>query len=247
MRIDRAIVACDDNPLYTEFWPVVAKSWSLIGIKPTLFLISDKQQVDESLGDVIRISPIESIPTSFQAQCVRMLGPAMFENEVSIMSDIDMMPLSKEYFVKQIEEISDDDFVIFSSDAYEDIPDFPCYPMCYNAAKGSLYKEIFKYDLTQYAKAMHDWHSLDHGWTTDERVLYSNFMDWKENNSNYKMLRRGWHPFATGRVDRAHMKFEPGLMLLDRYIDFHMVRPYNQHKETIDNIYEWLKTMVMNE
>ena len=247
MKIDRAIVACDDNSLYTEFWPVVAKAWALIGIKPTLFLISDTQEVDESLGDVIRISPIESIPTSFQAQCVRLLGPTMFENEISLMSDIDMMPLSKEYFVKQVEEISDDDFVIFSSDAYEDIPDFPCFPMCYNAAKGHLYKEIIKYDLTDYQEAMQDWYSLGHGWTTDERVLYSALAEWKKNNMNCTMLRRGWKPYATGRVDRAYMKFEPGLMLLGKYIDFHMVRPYSVHKKTIDNIYDWLETMVKNE
>jgi hypothetical protein len=247
MKIDRAIVACDDNPLYTEFWPVVAESWSLLNIKPTLFLISDNQQVDESLGDVIRISPLEGIPTSFQAQCVRMLGPTMFPDETSIMSDIDMMPLNKKYFVDNIKDIPSEDFVIFSSDAYEKQPDFPCYPMCYNAAKGSIYKEIFKYDMSEYKEAMEDWHSLGHGWTTDERVLYSRFTEWQQNNNNFKLLRRGWVPFATGRVDRAYMKFEPGFMLLDKYIDFHMVRPYNEHKETIDNIFEWFKTMVINE
>ncbi len=38
MKLDRVILACDENINYTEFWPVISKAWSeRIGVKPTLY------------------------------------------------------------------------------------------------------------------------------------------------------------------------------------------------------------------
>jgi len=241
MKINRAIVSSDENQLYTQFWPTVAKSWSLLGIKPTLFLISDDLQVDESLGDVVRVKPIAGIPTSLQAQCVRLLAPTLFPDEVSVISDIDMMPLSYEYFIDQVSDVKNDSFVIFSSDAYENIPNFPCFPICYNAALGSVFGEIFGYTMQEYEHAIKEWHSLGHGWTTDERVLFASLKSWEKYNKKCTLLRRGWVPLATGRVDREYMQFDPRAMAQHRYIDFHMVRPYEQYKEVIDFIFMHFK------
>ena len=98
-KIDRAIVASDTNPMYLDFWPVVAKVWKqVIGIQPTLALIAPPNTiVDESVGDVIRFYPIPGIPTWQHAQMIRMLLPTLFENEVCITSDIDMLPMSRQY------------------------------------------------------------------------------------------------------------------------------------------------------
>ncbi len=242
MKIDRAIVASDENPLYIQFWPVVAESWSLLGIKPTLFLISNDMPIDESVGDVVRVKPIDGIPTSLQAQCVRLLAPTMFPDEVSVISDIDMMPLSRWYFVDQIVDIESDNFTIFSSDAYDNIPNHPCFPMCYNAALGHVFSEIFGYTMQEYEHAIKEWHSLGHGWTTDERVLFASLKSWEKYNKKCTLLRKGDTPLAaTGRVDRANMQFDPQAMAQHRYIDFHMVRPYEQYKKVIDYIFACFK------
>jgi hypothetical protein len=241
MKIDRVIVASDENPLYTQFWPAVAESWSLLGIKPTLFLVSNDISVDESIGDVVRVKPLDGIPTSLQAQCVRLLAPTMFPEDVSVTSDIDMMPLSREYFVDTVADIKNDDFVIFSSDAYENIPNFPCFPICYNAALGSVFGEIFGFTMNEYEEAMKKWQALGQGWTTDERVLYSQLKSWSGYDKRCTRLRRGWTPLATARVDRVHMQFDPRIMMARKYIDFHMLRPYDQYKEIIDYILACLK------
>ena len=77
-KINRVILATDANPDYIQFWPIVAKSWKeIVEVKPTLALIANKEtKIDESLGDVIRFEPIDGIPTSFQAQVIRLLLPA---------------------------------------------------------------------------------------------------------------------------------------------------------------------------
>ena len=79
--IDRAIVSSDSNPDYLDFWPIVAKAWNKLGIRPTLALIADKSvQVDESLGDVIRFEPIKGVSNALYAQTIRLLLPILFED-----------------------------------------------------------------------------------------------------------------------------------------------------------------------
>ena len=56
MKIDRVILSSDTNPYYLDFWPIVAKAWVKMGIKPTLALVGNEPvEIDESLGDIIRI------------------------------------------------------------------------------------------------------------------------------------------------------------------------------------------------
>lgn len=48
MKIDYAIVSCDENPFYSDFWEPVKKLWTkLIGVKPLLVKISNNNNVYE--------------------------------------------------------------------------------------------------------------------------------------------------------------------------------------------------------
>src|SRR5579871_2794464 len=141
-KIDRAILSSNENPMYLDFWPLVAQGWRSFGIKPTLFLIAaDYIPVDETVGDVIRIRPIEGVSTASHAQIIRLLGPMYFEGEISIIADIDMLPLNKDYFVNSVVAIPDDKFVVYRDLGYG--KNSLRFPMCYNAGKGYLFKEIF--------------------------------------------------------------------------------------------------------
>ena len=85
-----------------------------------------------------------------------------------------------------------------------------------------------------------------HGWTTDERILFSSLKSWDKFNSNTILLKRGWDPFASCRIDRAHMQFNPHLILQKKYIDFHMPRPYNKNKDLIDYIFTLFEASITN-
>ena len=53
MKINKAIMSIDDNPLYADFWPVVSKVWYLrFGIEPVLIYFG-KKELSESYGTVI--------------------------------------------------------------------------------------------------------------------------------------------------------------------------------------------------
>ncbi|MFZ5953497.1 MAG: hypothetical protein ACOYT8_00175 [Candidatus Dependentiae bacterium] len=234
LHIDRVIIASDANPMYLPFWPIVAKTWKqLVGVQPTLFLVAPANVVvDETLGEVIRFEPIEGIPTSFQAQVIRLLAPAYFEDEVCIISDMDMIPLSKEYFAKSVKDIPDDCFVTFKDGAFAG-QDMCEYPMCYNVAKGSIFKEIFNVDsVHQIPEIIKQWYALGLGWTTDQQILYHTLNRWHAQTG--RLVKLGHH--VDKRVDRGWWGYDAQLVSSGYYTDCHMLRPYDYYEQQLNEL-----------
>ena len=233
IKIDRAIVSTNTNPTYIDFWPVVAKAWTKMGIKPTLALIADDDvEIDESLGDVIRFKPIPGVPTSIQAQTIRLLLPAYFEDEVSIISDIDMLPLNKAYYVDGVKSCPDNAFVVYRPNPY---PDQKLISMCYNAAKGSTFKEVF------HIKSIEDIPAIIKAWSkklknnpmTDEIILYNYIHAWKDYKTRCVKLK---DVLGGRRIDRSCWRYDVALLKQNYYVDSHMVRPYKKYKAEIDEL-----------
>lgn len=84
----------------------------IVGIPCTLILIADELPVHMlNDTDVILFRPIKGIHTAFQAQCIWLLYPCIISNaEGVIISDIDMIPLNKAYFVESIQDVSNTSF-----------------------------------------------------------------------------------------------------------------------------------------
>ena len=245
MKIARAIMATDANPAYFQFWSVVAPRWRQWGIMPTLAVINDKKlDIDESLGEVIYVKPDVDIHSSHQAQIVRLFLAAHYRDDVCLISDIDMMPLKKEYFVDIIEEYEKDAFVVYSADAYAPgDPAFPAFPMCYLCSTGENFYNIIDGDLDNFHSKAKEWMGHGFGWHTDEKVFYRKFMDWMPREKKGIFFRRGFNvssdPLSIGRIDRGNAcHYREDLLEKGFYIDFHMPRPYSSHKEVIDLIFE---------
>ena len=234
IKIDRAIVSTNDNPMYIDFWPVVAQAWKRIGIKPTLALIGDETvKVDESLGDVIRIKPIEGVTTAVLAQTIRLLLPIYFEDEVSIISDIDMLPISKEYYVDSIKDYPDDAFIVYRPNPYKNQK---LISMCYNVAKGSTFKEVFNvHSIEDIPKTIKKWATdLKNNHMTDEIILYHKIHNWKDYKSRCVKLEDKID--SNKRIDRSKWEYDTNLLKQNYYIDSHMLRPYNKYKAKIDEL-----------
>jgi hypothetical protein len=236
LKLDRVIVATNDNPDYLQFWPIVAKAWrEIVGVKPTLALIGDASvSVDESLGDVIRFAPIDGVKTSSYAQCIRLLLPCLFPDDVCILSDIDMIPLQKKFFVENVRNVSDDCFVIYKDKAYPGHK--PRVYMCYNAAKGKIFQDLF--GVTSYeqipAKII-EWTLLEWGFATDEKVLYCALKEWNKNKTHIKKL--GYTRQKRKRIDRKNaLYFKEKKLRTGYYVEINCPRPYETHKVKINHI-----------
>ncbi len=235
MKIKYAIMGSDMNPLYYDFWPIISKVWKeVFDITPVLGLICDEDSelIQDQYGLIKKFKRINGIDDGLQSQIVRFYLPPTLDG-VCITSDIDMMPLSKKYFIDNIENFDKNKFYVMTSDNPECLKNKE-YQMCYNIAKPEIFKEVLKIDDSWF-DFVNKLKNLGLGWTTDQRYLYNMINDY-EKKENIVLMKRGFSGLAHNRIDRAIWKYNPKSVINGDYIDSHLVRPYIEYKNEIDNL-----------
>lgn len=242
LKLDRVILATNKNSNYIGFWPIAAQLWQeVVGVRPTLALVADEYtKVDESIGDVIRFKPIAGVPTSFYAQCIRLLLPCLFPDDVCIISDIDLLPLQQAFFTEPIKSFADNTFVIYRDNYYQYCPEQKfrnriC--MSYNAAKGSTFADIF--NVRNYADiicTIQEWHNLGMRWVSDEKILYQYLGQWTQKNNN-KVIKLGFGFDTKAQIAREKkLSYDVEKLKRGEYIELICPRPYFRYKKAIDVI-----------
>ena len=169
MKLDKVILSSDDNPDYLEFWPIVSEAWRNIGIEPILFYTGKNKIKNENVFNF----NLEKCDSAFIAQNVRLLAPTLFPNDTCIISDIDNMPLSEDYFQGNIVNITDNQFVIYRPDATSE----DMISIMWNAAKGSKWIDIFEVDSVEsISKKLLSWYPENYSiggdnWYHDQKIL----------------------------------------------------------------------------
>lgn len=231
MKIDYVLMGVNKNPLYLDFWPIVAKVWKeVFNITPVLGLISDEEFniYEDGNGLIIKLKTIEGYNDGLLSQLVRLYLPKYLKGNCLI-SDIDMIPLSKKYFINSIEEYNDDDLLIMSSH-HEQTLNINQYPMCYVAGNNKVFSEIFNLNL--------DWKSFikqipNNGWFTDQVFLYEQIK-----RSNYNKCKFPYREFGVNskRIDRINWVYDENKVKEDYYIDSHLLRPFNENETEINKL-----------
>ena len=114
MHITHCLMSCDSNTEYLEFWPVAAKAWLKLGIRPVLFYIAtDEKAHPEEVADcpVHVFAPLPDIAIKIQASTLRYWGCTHYPENTVIISDIDLIPLSKRFFIDRLREVDENAYV----------------------------------------------------------------------------------------------------------------------------------------
>jgi hypothetical protein len=214
----KVIVSSTDDPLYEGLPNVVIPRWQKMGFEVEYHHLSPTRCF---------VDP-EKIPLSAQAQMIRVLAPSLNPHILYLTSDIDMLPLNKEYFEKACRLISNGNTLVnLSADAYPREGNFKRYPICYFIGKGSVFKTLLG-DRTIESQ-MEQWWSRGKGWHTDE-ICFSQTV-WKaflNNEIRLKEVYRGWERpqfIAKRRIDRVCWNWNKDLLRNNFYIDAHLPRP----------------------
>lgn len=246
MKIDYVIVSTDGNSLYDGFDEIVKKVWfPLVGVKPIIVKIGESNFVEEFDDHlIVGYKKVEGVNTGLQSQIARLYVTSLFKDKTFLISDLDMIPLSKSYFIDNATPVDDNNVLIYTADAYG-YGNQKRYPMCYNLAKGSTYHEIMNLDSTfeEFVKRLSD---MKLGWDTDELFWGGCVYEFEQQNPNrITKLHRGFaEGFATKRIDRSnwhHPKNDFSKISQGEYIDSHMLRPYKTYKHQIDNLINLLE------
>lgn len=241
MKIDKVLHACDDNPVYLDFWPVVSKLWKeVFKIEPVLLHFGDKN-TDESYGQVIKLKGKHE--GHLNSLCARYWFPSTEPETTFMISDIDMLPMSKFFFIDQIKDVDSEKYVHLSGH-------FRPLPSCYHIAKGRNFKDVLNISggLDDYIdKNINNHGGATHGvfndqfkhWGTDEHYGTSRIEDLLKTEPD-RFVSFDREPIEN-RLDRSNWSYNEEDVLQNKYCDCHSIRPYADHKGEIDKIIKLIR------
>jgi len=248
MKIGTIVTATDLNPLYSDFIPNFVKAWKAVIPEADIRIVLIAEEIPESLrpweSNLVLFKPIEGIHTAFQAQCIRLLYPReVTRDEGVLITDMDMLPGNRSYYVDSVRSLSSDAFVV-----YRDV----CFPdeiaMCYNVARPAVWGGVFGNEPTDvilrrwYEGTGYDGTHGGVGWGTDQSIFKKMFDAWvgdkivlNDKITNFTRLDRAepWN-FA----NRTQLR---NTLLIGYFCDYHCLRPYSENKDINDFIVSCLQ------
>lgn len=240
MNIDYTIMGSNLSPMYLDFWPIVSKVWKdKFNITPVLGLVCDEDSdlYEDEFGLIKKFKKIEGVDDSLQSQIVRLFLPK-FLNGSCLISDIDMIPLSVEYFKSNSEKLTKDNIIIFSSDNPECLSNY-MYPICYILSNNIVFEKIFGLDI-DWLNFVSQLNKRNQGWYTDQKFIFEKINQYHLEQNNCIFLKRGWNGLANKRIDRASWGYDPEKVTDGYYIDCHSLRPYSEYKNEINKLISYL-------
>jgi len=228
MRPDYVVISSDDNPLYLDFLPVVAKQWKeFIGIDVFFLHITDHDSeiMETPYGLCKQIKSIPNVHTGLQAQVSRLYAAHYLPNKNLLTADIDMLPLSKEYFTHD-HGTTQDQVLLYTASPYCNVP---YHAMCYMLVHGQLLKDILHLPDTFWEFCVFLNVKYRGAWNTDENFLYDCLQNHQE-----KLVKQTRDTSHHTRISRGNWVYDIVKLCKGWYIDSHLPRPYMQYKREID-------------
>lgn len=231
----RIITATNDDKNYLQFADLVPHAWKKLIPEARIMVGHVSWQVNGELiipdAEVRQFTPEPDIPTCNLAKISRLIMASEMGDEVCILTDMDMMPLSRYPFHGILTSKHNGALTCYGGDAYEQEGRFP---ICYLIGTGNMFKALVNPKGLSYKALLDSWkrRRLDHKDNisnlpfSDESLVRALI---KENEIPMKVLKRGWvNNVAKGRVDRTRW-----VMLGKGAIDAHLPKPYEKNRKKI--------------
>ena len=254
MKIQKVIVSANSNPLYFDFWGIFSYVWKeKMGIDPVLVYIDanpTEAKIDERWGEVIRIKSVEGIPEYLQTQWARFFFAGLYPNDVCMVSDIDMFPLSKEYFIDSIANLNLNESSHLHMNGNGTTGKFDDWTkgitnlsVCYHVNYGRRFSEIFNMKKT-WEQEIANLHSLNLGKDQSQWAEHlKGLVNWgAEEDHTTAILRekvgsKTLNYMTCGlyghRFDRSFWNRCKDVMNTYSFIDCHSLRPFSENKNEI--------------
>ena len=252
MKLDCVLTACNTISTYCEFIPFFIKTWNKLypNVDVKIILINDviPEAYNDYKNNIILFKPIPNISTAFTSQYIRLLYPALLNYENGILiTDIDMIPMNSNYYIKNIENIENNKFVYYRTA----LLDKKQIAICYVAANNTIWKEIFNIHSVddiykRFDEVIKNYTGI-HKWCIDQVDLYKYVMAWNNKTNNFitindhiagfKRLNRGNNLINNmSKIDETTIhRIKTGY-----YSDYHCLRPYSNYKLINDEIIDLL-------
>ena len=234
MKLTNVIASVNNNPNYYLFIPKQIKFWKKFNIKFTAIFIGEKipEEIIDFSNNIILWNKNLDINTSFVAQNIRIYYPALLnipEDELLMITDMDMLPMSSNYYCDGLENYKTDDFIY-----YRHVDGNQIY-MCYNSAHTSVWKKVFNINCdTDIINKINETYNQTYsgvpgskGWFIDQEIMYSyliNYPHLKILNKPIKRLEVSIYQYHINKGDQNFIMY---------YDDAHFHRNYKNNEPYI--------------
>jgi len=252
MKLDCVLTSVNENKLYLDFVPIFIKTWNKLypDVDVIIILISKKIPDDLLLykKNIILFEPIENILTSFTSQFIRLLYPCILNyNNGVLVTDMDMLPMNREYYTKNIINYDNSKFIYFRGmecDKYKQLS------ICYNIATPKIWKDIFKInslnEIINNIKVVYNSNIIKEGhgntgWGIDQITLYNEIVKWNKITNNFVRLYdkdTGYRRLC--RASNFNISNVKKNISLGIYTDYHCYRPMSKYSKINWEIYDLL-------
>tara|TARA_B110000444_G_scaffold229259_1_gene235617 strand:- start:2646 stop:3431 length:786 start_codon:yes stop_codon:yes gene_type:complete len=256
MKFTDILTVTDTNPLFYKFVPMFLVGWKKLfpEVKIHIVLISDIiiPELIPFSEYIILFSPIKNVQNSFIAQNIGLLYPCLLQSHGGVLvSEVDTIPMNRNYFVESIKNIDDDKFVCYRQlqSSADGVTIFS-----YNIALPATWRGVFSIktenDIVFTIKEILNNNSRYAGhiknntqWVTDQMYLYDCVQRWNNNckngglvilndkDTNYERLDKGgFHCFETLKNN----------LLSGHYSDFRMYNPCDEYENMNEQLIKLL-------
>lgn len=239
MKLAHVLTACDNNPRYTKFIPLFIESWKYLypDIKITILFISKDSLPIECIPYESYIQryvhPNQIIHPTFIAQVIRILWPALLNEEEGILiTDMDMIPANELYYTNPIQNI-------LSANAFISYRPQDCVPteqiaICYNIANSPTWSSItgikseddIHIFLQKYWTVDYTANRQHTTWYSDQTILYNLIKTWKVQSEHNKHIYLIDSSAGFQRFDFYHHNYNIPFFLMyyltKQYSDAHL-------------------------
>ena len=145
MKLDCVLTAVNNNPIYIDFIPLFIKTWNKLYPSVDIKIILIHSEIPENIKkyekNIILFKPLPNVSTSFISQYIRLLYPALLNYENGIMlTDIDILPMNRTYFTKNIKHIPNNKFICMRSGLLSEKQISICYCVSNNKTWGNIFQ-----------------------------------------------------------------------------------------------------------
>lgn len=238
MKLTTVIASVNNNPEYYQFIPKQISFWNHFGIRFLTIFVNHQipDELSEYSNNIILWDKTHDLNPIYVAQNIRMYYTAILdlpENEMVMLTDMDMLPCSDTYFKKGLEEFHTEDFIYYRNIDHENRQIY----ICYNAAHPSTWAKCFGIsNISDIEKQLYENYTPSYdgkpgysGWFIDQEILYRALKDYP----HLKVLDRPIRRLETWDYQRHLDSGDTGFYL--QYDDAHFHRSYVSNRGFIEN------------
>lgn len=258
----RVLLSSNYNPTYIQFVPLVCSVWKKWGYEVDLALVTNKDHKEwkwmEEYANIYPFDIRKDLDEGIWAKISRHFLTYLNPDDKVMLGDIDMIPLSKEYFDDLFDQLNGfPDSILLSGSDYNPRAHLPGVrekvPICYMVANGRVWRDIVNPQNTSIDEILNSWKGVnvydkmedithkEFRSFSDESLYRRLLHTWNPEKDKMVFIKRGWTAGrANDRLDRSQWKIDYEKLKRGGYIDCHSLRPLAPHKSFLMPLIEYL-------